>query len=75
MSTIIDFRNGRYQGEIKNKLPDGVGIFFSIDLIFIIAHWKEGKMFGKAIIIYSTGAIFCGAIENDKPKGICYYEL
>jgi hypothetical protein len=42
MFPIIDFRNGRYQGETKNQLPHGVGIFIDKNFLFCLAEWIAG---------------------------------
>lgn len=75
MLPIIDFRNGRYQGETKNHLPNGVGILFSTELIFVVAHWQDGAIAGRAIVIYPDATIFCGSIRQGRPEGVCFYEL
>ena len=58
----IDFRNGIYQGEAKDKIPHGHGFFFSINLTFIIAYWEDGIINGPTIIIYPSGSVFYGNI-------------
>lgn len=75
MSAVIDFRNGRYQGEVRNKKPHGLGAFFAADLTLTFAHWAEGKIEGKAIVLYYDGTVFCGTISNGLPISTCYYEL
>lgn len=75
MSAVIDFRNGRYQGEVRNKRPHGVGAFFAADLTLTFAQWTDGRIEGKAIVLYSDGTVFCGTISNGLPASTCYYEL
>ena len=42
MHPIIDFRNARYQGQIKNQLPDGIGIMIDKNYMFCIGEWIAG---------------------------------
>jgi hypothetical protein len=67
MFPIIDFRNGRYQGQTKNHLPDGVGILIDKNQMFCLAEWTAGEIRGPAVIIYPSGQTFCGHIAYQKP--------
>ncbi len=62
MFPIIDFRNGRYQGQTKQQLPHGAGCFMDSSFMFCIGEWIAGEIVGKAIIIYPSGRVFCGQI-------------
>jgi hypothetical protein len=75
MLPVIDFRNGRYQGEARGGLPNGVGVFFSAELVFVVGHWREGELEGRTIIIYPDATSFCGTVREGLPEGLCYYEL
>lgn len=75
MFQIIDYRNGRYQGELLNQQPHGIGIFMDRDFLFCIAEWREGQVEGSAIIIYPSGRVFCGSIRDWREEGLCSYEL
>jgi hypothetical protein len=75
MLPLIYFRNGRYQGEVSNRLPNGVGIFFSADLLFVVAHWRNGAIDGKTIVIYPDATAFCGCMREGQLEGACSYEL
>lgn len=75
MLSILDFRNGRYQGEIVNGKPHGAGIFLHISFTFVIAQWNQGEIKGLAMIVNNNGNIFCGEISQSKPFGLCLYEL
>lgn len=60
MITIIDYRNGRYQGQVLNQKPHGVGVFMSVNLTLIFSEWIRGQMSGSTIIIYPDGSTFYG---------------
>ena len=42
MQPVIDYRNGRYQGETQNQLPHGVGFFIDKNFLFCIGEWLAG---------------------------------
>lgn len=37
MLPIIDYRNARYQGEVKKNLPHGIGIVIDSNYVFCLA--------------------------------------
>ena len=47
-STIVDYRNAKYQGEISfpERLPEGIGMLLTIDYQFVIAKWSAGYVMG-----------------------------
>jgi hypothetical protein len=63
MYTVIDFRNGRYQGQTKNQLPHGLGIFINKDWLFCLGEWLSGELVGLAFLVFPSGKIFCGRIN------------
>ena len=75
MLSIQDYRNGRYQGQVKDKLPHGIGIFMQINLTFVIAEWTHGYIDGSAVIIFPDASTFCGLFQHGKPTGTAFYEL
>jgi len=62
MLDVLDYRNGRYQGQTLFKQPHGVGIFLTLNFTFIVAYWKHGKIDGKALVVYANGSMFAGEI-------------
>lgn len=62
MFPVIDYRNGRYQGQIKNQSPHGLGIFIDKNFMFCLAEWMGGEIKGYAMIIFPSGRIFCGKL-------------
>ena len=46
----------RYEGEIKNRIPDGYGVVFFTDRIIIYeGYWKNGKPNGKGTLFRVDG--------------------
>jgi hypothetical protein len=75
MFPVIDFRNGRYQGQTKDQLPHGLGCFVDRNFMFCVGEWIAGELNGLAIIIFPSGRIFCGRINYRKMDGLCSFEL
>ena len=55
----------KYEGEIKNDEPDGLGVSSYHGTSFI-GKWKEGKKHGQGIFTYTSGKIEEGTWEKDK---------
>lgn len=72
---VIDYRNGRYQGEARNNIPYGIGFFMDKNFMMCLAEWISGEIQGHAIVIYPSGKIFCGKVQHKKHEGIYSYEL
>lgn len=70
MYPIIDYRNCRYQGQIKNNLPDGIGIILDANQMFCMAEWVAGEIKGPTAIVYPSGRTFCGHIQYHKPESV-----
>ena len=58
--SVLDYRNGRFQGQIYKHRPHGIGAFFSLHLNLIFGSWKNGQLSGKSLIVNPNGSIFCG---------------
>jgi hypothetical protein len=45
-NTVIDYRNGKYQGTIQpqTRLPNGIGMFLSQDYYIALGFWKQGRI-------------------------------
>lgn len=54
MTSIIDFRNAKFQGQTKNNLPHGIGTDFTYILgiiidqhfLFCLSEWYQGQITG-----------------------------
>jgi hypothetical protein len=75
MLPVIDFRNGRYQGQTRNQLPHGVGLFIDKSFLLCLGEWLAGELQGNAIIIFPSGRVFAGGIAYRQQQGTCLYEL
>jgi len=43
--------------------------------LFCLAEWNNGKIEGKALVVFGDSKIFYGQIQERKPIGICTYHL
>jgi hypothetical protein len=75
MFPVIDFRNGRFQGQTRNQLPHGVGFFIDKNFLFCLGEWVAGELSGNAIVIFPSGRVFAGGIHYRQLQGLCLYEL
>ena len=67
--------NGRYEGEVKNGLREGKGIYYHNNGDRYEGDWRNGKQEGKGIYYYNSGSRYEGDWRNGKKegKGIYYY--
>lgn len=66
----IDYRNARYQGQIKSLIPHGLGILIDKNLLFVLAEWIDGEINGYVMAVYPNGEIFCGSVRDRQMQGI-----
>jgi len=64
--TIIDYRNGKYQGTIQThtRLPHGIGMFLTQDYHIALGSWKQGRIEGEGLILYPNGNICFGTFSR-----------
>ena len=72
---VIDFRNGRYQGQVYLNQPHGFGCFLTLNFALILAEWNQGKISGNTLIVYPNGSMFLGTVEGGEVKGVGVMEL
>jgi len=60
---------GRYEGQIKNNIPDGKGRLISTDGGIYEGYFSGGLCHGEGRQIFSDGAYYEGHFENDQPQG------
>ena len=72
---VINYKDGRYVGQILNGLREGKGIKYWNDGARYEGDWKNDKREGKGIFYWKNGDIYEGDWRNDKifGKGIIYY--
>lgn len=67
---IASKKGFKYEGEIKNKKPHGIGELRSPDDILIYrGEWKNGLRHGRGKHFYKTGKIYTGSWENGEKHG------
>ena len=50
----------KYNGEIKNGKPEGIGDLTASDGEKYEGEWKDGKKYGKGIFFYTDGGVYEG---------------
>ena len=71
----IDFRNARYQGQIQELQPHGVGITIDDNHLFCLAKWNRGHIDGPVFIAYPDNKILCGHVKKNSISGLCCFYL
>ena len=51
---ILSYRNGYYQGQLKNNQRHGYGILSVDNGPLIVGSWKNDMLFGKAFLLISN---------------------
>lgn len=69
----IDMRNAKFQGSIKNSLPDGIGIALNLDFLLALTNWNNQQPYGPSVIIFPSRNYLFGIIKNNKLEGLCSY--
>lgn len=71
-STIIDYRNGKYQGCVKwdTERRQGFGIVIDDDLSIYFSEWDDGKLNGLTFVYFVDGTYLYGNWRNNQPNGI-----
>lgn len=68
---IMTFRSGigTYEGEGKNRIPNGHGVMKYENGDVYKGEWKTGDLNGKGIMIYANGNSYDGNWKNNYPEG------
>jgi len=64
----------KYQGQVKDGKPNGLGILISPDGHKYVGEWKSGKMNGQGTETFSSGKKFVGEFKNGKLWNGTYYD-
>ena len=59
----------KYQGEVENGVPNGLGVLIYPDGGKYIGSWKNGEKYGHGTFTYSYGSKYVGSWENDERNG------
>merc|ERR1711907_348714 len=70
--SIIRYQNGLYQGNIKNSVPNGLGIFYFDTGELYYGQWNDGKMNGDGIFFFCNGSFMRSGFMNNKAEGVGY---
>ncbi len=70
----LDYRNGKYQGNINSKKHrNGIGIFIDDDLTFYASHWKDNKLHGQTLLYISHGKYIYGEWNYGVLQGLAVF--
>ena len=58
-----------YKGDVKNGVPNGLGILITPNGTRYFRNWKDGKKHGQGTQNFSSGSIYEGEWKNGKPDG------
>jgi len=63
----------KYNGEIKNGKPEGIGDLTASDGKKYVGEWKDGKKHGQGTETWSSGWKYVGEWREGKPWNITIY--
>ena len=66
----IEYRDGKYVGEINNGKPNGQGIESYSDGEEYVGEWKNGKKQGLGIYNWNNGQKYVGEWKNGEKDGL-----
>mgnify|MGYP000872904330 CR=1 FL=1 len=65
-TSIIDYRNARYQGHVDNQENrQNLGILVNDDLSFYVSNWKNNLLNGQTLVYISHGKYIYGDWLNN----------
>jgi hypothetical protein len=67
---LLDSRNSKYQGVIKEDSFNGIGMLMDDQLTTVLSSWEKYSIHGPSVIIFKDVQTFFGEIEENQPKGI-----
>lgn len=70
---FLEFRNGLYQGEVKNEQPNGKGILLDDYMRLYVSEWHNSQMNGRSIIFNSHSKYMYGLWQSGLPNGFIIY--
>ena len=59
----------KYQGDVKNGKPDGLGVLIHPNGGKYVGSWKDGKENGQGTITYPSGNKYVGSWKDGKHHG------
>jgi hypothetical protein len=73
--TLIDYRNVKYQGFIRELQPEGVGLGLDERMHFIASNWHEGMMDGRSVVFYGHCKYNYGEWRQGLPHGLNVFRM
>ena len=70
----------KYEGDVENGVPNGLGILYDLDGSKYVGSWKNGKKNGQGAftqyssLIYPDGRKYVGEYKNGKEWNGTYYD-
>ena len=61
--------NPKYQGDVENGKPNGLGVLIHPNGGKYVGSWKDGKENGQGTITYSSGNKYVGSWKDGKHHG------
>ena len=66
---VIENSEGRYEGECKNGMKHGHGIFYWPDGTFYDGEWQNDRREGQGTLHFCGGGNYTGGWKNNKKEG------
>jgi hypothetical protein len=66
----IDARNAKFQGAIREGVPDGLGFLFNVEHLLALSSWKGDTPQGPLLLFYPNGNHLIGTIRNKQLEGM-----
>jgi len=63
----------KYQGDVKNGKPNGLGFMISPDGWKYVGSWENGKYQGQGKTIFSDGSKYVGEYKNGSMRNGTFY--
>ncbi len=65
----IEWKGGKYTGQLKDNIPNGRGVFMLPDGTRYEGSWKEGLPHGRGKLVYAAGDSYRGEFSKGKRHG------
>jgi len=67
--------NPKYQGQVKNGVPNGLGYLIYPDGGKYVGSWEDGKMTGQGTFIWSNGDKYVGSWKEGQHWNVIRYNI
>lgn len=70
-SKTLDLGGGRlFRGELKDHVPDGLGVLYLADGSQHIGTFRQGRASGEAVFLSQRGCVLAGTWKDNKRSGL-----